>query len=254
MQQEKRLEFIKEQLKQTDHLATKEIADLLGVSFDTARRDVIKLCSTGQAMRVHGGIIELDQQSVPTFLARKQIQSPLKKKMAEMAKRFVHPGDLDFIGPSTTLQQLCYQLNGMDLEIVTNSIDNALALMNESLPLVTILGGQIGKKNRLVYSASALDELRYMYFNTAIIGASKVRTDGSYTAESQDSKLIRMATSRAKKVILIAEKYKFVNKNVSPFLSTPLDKIDVLITDTAPSPEVRQWFRPSTQIISVIKE
>lgn len=47
MQQEKRLEFIKEQLKQTDHLATKEIADLLGVSFDTARRDVIKLCSTG---------------------------------------------------------------------------------------------------------------------------------------------------------------------------------------------------------------
>jgi DeoR/GlpR family transcriptional regulator of sugar metabolism len=109
MIQEERLVQIKKMLKKEHQVSTKEIAKKFGVSFD--------------------------------FLARNQVQSPVKLKMAKMAKRFIHPGQCDFIGPSTTLKQLCPMLNGMDIQVVTNSIDNALSLLTSEFPSVRLLGG-----------------------------------------------------------------------------------------------------------------
>lgn len=92
MTQEERLIQIKQLLKKKHQLSTRQIAAHFNVSFDTARRDVIHLTETGQAIRVHGGLMEINCNSVPDFLARNQVQSPVKMKMARMAKRFVHPG------------------------------------------------------------------------------------------------------------------------------------------------------------------
>ena len=56
MSQEERLIQIKKLLKEKHHLSTRIIAQYFNVSFDTARRDVIHLTTTGQAIRVHGGV------------------------------------------------------------------------------------------------------------------------------------------------------------------------------------------------------
>ena len=122
MTQEERLIQIKKLLKEKHQLSTRMIAQHFNVSFDTARRDVIHLTTTGQAIRVHGGLMEINQNSVPDFLARNEVQSPIKLKMAKMAKRFVHPGQCDFIGSSTILKQLCPMLNGIDMQVVTLSL------------------------------------------------------------------------------------------------------------------------------------
>lgn len=254
MTQEKRLTEIKTWLKQKKQLSTREIAEHFGVSFDTARRDIVRLTQTGQVLRVHGGIMTMDKGNVPDFLAREQIQSPLKTKMAQIAARFVHANQFDFIGPSTTLRNLCQIISGQNLEIVTNSIDNALSLMSSPLPRVTILGGSIKKNERLIYSMAAIKELENLHFNTAFIGTSKVRQDGIYTSTLEDAQIISTAVSRAKQVVVIAEKYKFTNTNSSPFKSAPLDKIDVLITDTPLTNDLRKNFNPQTQIISVAKK
>ena len=55
MTQEERLIQIKKLLKEKHQLSTRMIARHFNVSFDTARRDVIHLTTTGQAFRVHGG-------------------------------------------------------------------------------------------------------------------------------------------------------------------------------------------------------
>ncbi len=60
-----------------------------------------------------------------------------------------------------------------------------------------------------------------------------------------------MAVKRARKVILVAEHQKFVNK--SYYRICPLDKISLFITDQAPTPEQRAMFAPETKII-VTKE
>ena len=56
-----------------------------------------------------------------------------------------------------------------------------------------------------------------------------------------------MAVKRARKVILVAEHQKFINK--SYYRICPLDKISLFITDQAPTPEQRAMFAPETKII-----
>lgn len=254
MTQEERLTEIKKLLKKKHQLATRELANYFNVSFDTARRDVIHLTSTGQAIRTHGGLVELSRNSVPDFLARNQIQSPIKLKMAKMAKRFIHPGQCDFIGSSTILKQLCSLLNGMDLEIATNSIDNALNLTATEFPSVRLLGGLINKKQRYIYSEAAIQTLKSIHFNTAFIGASKLRKDGVYVPAMDDAEIVQTAIAQSSQVVLVAEKYKFTNHSTSPYMSTPLDNIDVLITDTPLDKEFESYFKPQAQIIPILKE
>lgn len=254
MTQEERLIAIKKLLEKKHQLSTRQIAQQFNVSFDTTRRDVIHLTSTGQAMRVHGGLMEINQSSVPDFLARNQVQSPIKLKMAKMAKRFIHPGQCVFIGSSTTLKQLCPMLNGMDMQVITNSIDNALSLLNSEIPSVRLLGGIVNKSQRYIYSEAALETIRKIHFNTAFIGASRIRNDGVYAPRMEDAEMVRTAIKRANQVVLVAEKFKFTNQSTSPYMSAPLDKIDVLITDTPLPPEIRQGFNSKTQIIPVLKE
>lgn len=254
MTQEARIQQIKRLLNKKHHLITRELADYFNVSFDTARRDVLRLTSTGQAIRVHGGLIAVDQDDVPNFLTRSSIDSPVKTKMAQKAQKFVHPNQFDFIGPSTILKKLCELINGMDLQIVTNSIDNSLALMQSKLPNVRLLGGKVDKEHRFNYSVTSLDTLRRMTFNTAFIGTSNVKSDGIYLTRMSDSELIRVAASRAKQVVVVAEKYKFDSQNTSPFMSIPLSQVDVVITDEPLAQKIKEHFAPNTQFISVLRK
>lgn len=108
MTQEERLIQIKKLLKEKHQLSTRMIAQHFNVSFDTARRDVIHLTTTGQAIRVHGGLMEINQNSVPDFLARNEVQSPIKLKMAKMAKRFVRFISIQLSLVLPALEQMAY--------------------------------------------------------------------------------------------------------------------------------------------------
>lgn len=254
MAQEERIREIMQLLNEKHELTTRDLANYFHVSFDTARRDVLRLTSTGQAIRVHGGLLANNQDDVPNFLTRNHIDSPIKTKMAQMAQRFVHPNQCDFIGPSTILKKLCTLINGTDLQIVTNSIDNSLELMRAKMPSVRLLGGKIDKEHRFSYSVTSLNTLERMTFNTAFIGTSNVKNDGIYSNRMSDSELIRVAASRATQVVVVAEQYKFNSQNTSPFMSIPLSQIDILITDVPLSQEIKQNFAPNTQIISVLRK
>lgn len=86
MNQEERIAEIKKLLKKEHKLTTRQLAQHFQVSFDTARRDVLRLTTTGQAIRIHGGLMEINQNNVPDFLARNQIQSPVKNKWLKWLK------------------------------------------------------------------------------------------------------------------------------------------------------------------------
>ena len=55
MNQEERRQEIKRLLQSRHQLSTRELAQHFGISFDTARRDILHLTRTGQAVRVHAG-------------------------------------------------------------------------------------------------------------------------------------------------------------------------------------------------------
>ena len=97
------------------------------------------------------------------------------------------------------------------------------------------------------YSNLAMQELHDIAFDTAFIAASGIDENGAYLLDQGDAEIVGLAVSRARKVILVAEHQKFVNK--SYYRICPLDKISMFITDKALTPEQRAMFTDKTEII-----
>lgn len=73
MFQEERLAAIMEHLRLNKRIEVEEICDLLNVSRDTARRDIIKLEERGSIIRTRGGaILPTLSKEMPTYEQRLQ--------------------------------------------------------------------------------------------------------------------------------------------------------------------------------------
>lgn len=237
---------ILEQLQKTNELSTREVADHFGISFDTARRDILHLTATGQALRIHGGIMAVKTNEVPEFLARRHILSPVKSKMAKIASSYIQPGRLYFIGSSTTLLQLCDLLGDINTTVVTHAIDNAEHMMQNELPKVELLGGIINRTNRYTYSLETLTHLNDFVFDAVFIGASRITEDGDITVmEKPDAAILKKVVQRSKRVILVTQNYKFTTTKTSPYVVANCKEVDVLITDEDLDNKFKDYFRDS---------
>lgn len=243
---EKREAIILEKLKDINWLSTKQIADHFEIAFDTARRDILHLTATGQAIRVHGGIMAAQKNEIPEFLNRKRILSPVKTQMAKIAASYILPGRLYFIGASTTLVQVCDLLGQIDTTIVTHGIDNAEHLMENSLPKVELLGGIVDRVNRYTSSLDTLVRLNDYIFDAAFIGASRITDEGDITVMGKaDAAILKKAVQRSKKIILVTQNYKFTTKKTSPYVVANCQDVDVLITDEELDEKYKKYFRKS---------
>ncbi|WP_334331845.1 MULTISPECIES: DeoR/GlpR family DNA-binding transcription regulator [unclassified Companilactobacillus] len=243
---EKREAQIMEYLKKTGWISTKEIAQKFSIAFDTARRDVLHLTATGQAIRVHGGMMITQGDEVPEFLNRKRILSPVKSSMAKIAASYVHSGKLYFIAASTTLVQMCDLLGDVDATVVTHGVDNAQHLMANQLPNVELLGGFVDRINRYTSSLDTLIHLNDFVFDAVFIGASRITDEGDITVMGKaDAAILKKAVQRGKKIILVTQNYKFTTNKTSPYVVTNCQQVDVLITDKPLDEKYMNYFRDS---------
>lgn len=246
-----RLAKIKALLEDKTEISTREIMRLFHVSFDTARRDIIHLDQTGQAIRVHGGLMRLSDSGAAGYDTRTHIKSPLKMKMAKLIMPYIKTNGLYFFSSSTTITQLCEQVAGVNANIVTNSIDNASILMKNNLPHAELLGGEINVENHYTYSLDSLQALADYSFDLAVIGAAAVKEDGIYLVNEDDAIIDRKAVSRAKRVLVIAESYKFAPHRRASYRIVSGHKIDILVTDQPLKQEQKQIFSHNLKVKTV---
>ncbi|MCP0887677.1 DeoR/GlpR family DNA-binding transcription regulator [Ligilactobacillus sp. WILCCON 0076] len=246
MSQEKRIELIKQLLEEKQELSTKDIMEEFGISQDTARRDIVLLAKRGEVRRTHGGILPLDfGRSVPNFQSRLTRFTKQKTQMALSAVDYFKAHHVYFVDSSTILLKTCQNLN-MPLTIVTHSLDNCMALAEHNKVTVKVLSGTLNHENRFFYSNRAMGELQNVAFDTAFVAASGIDENGIYLLDQGDAEIVGLAVKRARKVILVAEHQKFINK--SYYRICALDKISLFITDRPLAKGQREMFPKSTEI------
>ncbi len=240
------MELIKQLLEERQELSTKDIMNEFGISQDTARRDIVLLTQRGEVRRTHGGILPLDfGRSVPNYQSRLARFSKPKTQMALEAVNYFKPQHVYFVDSSTILLKTCQNLN-IPLTVVTHSLDNCIALAQNNKVTVKILSGTLDHDNRFFYSNLAMEELQDVMFDTAFVAASGIDQNGIYLLDQDDAEIVGMAVKRARRVILVAEHQKFVNKSYYRICS--LDNISLFITDKMPSKRQQQLFSPETKI------
>lgn len=238
MLQETRLHRIRALLSTLNQVNTERIIKELGVSRETARRDIIELEAQGLAKRVHGGLVALNATPEPPLTVRSSVMAKEKRAIARAAAQLLQPGQTVFLDAGSTTTMLAEELRSMSgLTIITNSLNAALKLCaaeeHETLNnQVILLGGNMQAGAQETRGELTVDEIYRFRADVAVL--SPVGLDAKHGASSfqpHEAAIARAMTRQAGRLILLADHTKLgLNSRMN---YARIEQISALVTDSS---------------------
>lgn len=219
----------------------RELSDALGVHEMTIRRDLDYLAEEGLIERVHGGARVAQQASHEIdYRFRESHQADAKRRIAQAALDFVHDGDTVALDPSTTAMALARLLSLRSVSVIVTSLETAVALSAEKVPLI-VVGGTFDPPSRSFVGPIVTATLGKLHPDKVFFSAKGFTVDAGFTdpnlTEAEASRaLIRSAATR----IALIDHTKIGNVALCALVS--LDEIDVVIMDQLPDQAVIDAF------------
>jgi DeoR/GlpR family transcriptional regulator of sugar metabolism len=217
------------------------LAEELGTSVMTVRRDVKRLEEDGFLRRSYGGAtahVMLDMELGPNGLALQHMAE--KRAIAHHAATLIEPRDVLFLGTGTTVAQFARHIPaGRGITVVTYSLTVASFL--GAKPGVTVIstGGTV-EPDDLSQVGPLADATLARYFATkAFIGAGGVHPDvgiTDYSAAQAD--LNRLMVERAEQTYVLADSSKLGKRTFAQVCA--LSRLTALVTDEGADPAMRE--------------
>lgn len=209
------------------------LAEELGVTTETVRRDLTVLERAGLVRRVHGGAIPVERLGFePALSARVAVMTAEKERIAKAALAELPEEGSVIIDAGTTTGRLVEILpTDRELTVVVNSPPLAAALAVRSNLTVLMLGGRVRGRTLATVDDWALAPLARLCVDVAFIAANGVSAArGLTTPDVVEASVKRAMVGAARRTVLLADHTKFGNDCLARFAD--LSEIDVLITDT----------------------
>ncbi|ACM30839.1 DeoR/GlpR transcriptional regulator [Agrobacterium rhizogenes] len=222
-----------------DFVSITSLADELGVSGMTVRRDLDLLGKRGLLERTHGGAVAAGplaaatfDEDEPPFEQRMRLQAVEKSSIAAAAAKLVEPGESVGLDVGTSILALASALAPRrDLRVFTNNLRVSM-LMAEGKSTVYILGGQVRVPEYSVIGPQAIEGLKSHFLDKVFIGVSGVDANGFYDYSPEDTEVKRAFIASAGSVIVLCDSSKFGRRALSRIV--PLEKVNILVTDASP--------------------
>ncbi|MBA2559537.1 MAG: DeoR/GlpR transcriptional regulator [Propionibacteriales bacterium] len=221
-------------LRRQGAVRVSELADELGVSEMTIRRDLDSLAGAGLIEKVHGGATLVGGTSTyePGFLTKSEQQRPEKAAIAATAAAMVQPAMAVGLSAGTTTWTLAQHLKSIpDITVVTNSIRVANVFHDDpgQYQTIVVTGGVRTPSDALVGPVAALG-LQSMHLDLVFMGVHGIDVEAGLTTPNfleadTDRELLRAG----RRLVVLADHTKV---GVIGFSSIAvLDQVDVLIID-----------------------
>jgi DeoR/GlpR family transcriptional regulator of sugar metabolism len=229
-----------QQLRKTGFVSVAEAAAALAVSEMTIRRDLIDLESEGRLVRTHGGAIAPESNlprntndEEPAFEQRLRQNNPAKEAIASVAASLVSPRQTVALDVGSSTFVLASRLIAFPtIKVFTNSLRIATLLGRERRD-VYLPGGEVRGNEMSMCGPTAIAQFGQLWFDIAFIGASGLTEAGFFDYSLEDSELKRVYLRRSSRKVLLCDAAKF--DHLSLVQVAPLEAIDMLITNAAPS-------------------
>ena len=215
-----------------------DLAERLGISTITIRRDLDQLAEAGALRRVRGGAVTtaLTGEGLP-YEVRAVDDSPLKARLGAAAATLIADGEAVAIDSGTTGAAAATALAGRRITAMPFSVQGIATLA--AGPHVTLLlpGGAVRRPEGTIVGPLAQQTLTGLRFDTAILTCCAAAPAVGVTAYDLDDAAVKRALhGAAERTILIAEGAKFTRRAMA--VVCRLDEIDVLVTDDSAPREV----------------
>lgn len=249
-----RQQYILNLIKTEGTVTVSQLAEELGVSELTIRRDLDQLEKKGLVERTHGGATARRNLPVEPDYLQKASEFPKEKEViGQTVAAMVEEGDTLYINSGSTTFEVIRAVVVLQkkVTIVTNNID-AIWLCKESEHIRLILAGGVYRSRSHSVSGSLSSFLvNQVYANKAIIGVDGFSPSAGLTTpileEAETTRAMIEHTVGTVIVVAAANKIGVV----SNFKTVGLDQVDVLVTDEKGGEIVKQMEIPEGLAIQI---
>lgn len=229
---EERQAAILEQLRLEGKVTVEGLTTALRVSAPTIRADLSRLEERGLLRRTHGGAIPANATLFePPYAERQVMRRAEKRAIARTAAVLIKEGETVLLDAGTTTYELALQLKSRSsLTVVTNSIANALELMESSGIEVILVGGSLQPRRRATLGPLAARFLDHFHVDHAFLAFNGVHAKAGFTVVDFDAaETKRRMMACATQTVVLADSTKI--GQIAFASAAPLSAAHLLITD-----------------------
>ncbi|CAM3775029.1 DeoR/GlpR family DNA-binding transcription regulator [Parendozoicomonas haliclonae] len=238
-----RRERILSYLRQNEYANVESLAENLGVSSMTIRRDLNKLEEQGLVRRTHGGAtIGQFISSQPHTEVRKN-QSPEEKlAIAHYAASMVHDGHTILLDAGTTCMEIAHALADKSIRVVTTDLAQAQYLCRYKNIEVYVPGGKVDEVTQSCLGSKVVDFLNTIHVDMAFIGCTSWDVRRGLTTPTEERAAMKAKMiERADTSILVADSEKYGCYSFHKICD--LKELDLIVTDERLSQKSREMLK-----------
>jgi DeoR/GlpR family transcriptional regulator of sugar metabolism len=217
-------------LEEREALLTQKIADQLGISLATVRRDLIELAQRGLVIRTHGGAMRPSRSLAqePAFASKTARMREEKIRIAAHVADMVEDGSTLIVDAGTTTLEVARRLAGRRIVVIALDLPAAQEL-SQGQTEVLLCGGRVRSNSYSITGPWAEEHLRDLRADLFIMGAHAVDERGVSNAGLEEAMVKMLALKASTKTILVADHTKFGQRAMVQVC--PTSEIDLVVTD-----------------------
>jgi DeoR/GlpR family transcriptional regulator of sugar metabolism len=226
---DRRHELILRALRADGPITVTVLADQLGASQATIRRDLLQLEDEGLLKRVYGGAVPVVGEDDPfTDVAGVRVEA--KEAIAAWCAALVRDGETVLLDIGTTAHRVARQLRGRSLTVITSNLAVYEELQDDKDIQLVLLGGVVRRDYRSLVGFLTEDNLRQVRADVLFLGTSGVRPDGQILdTTAVEVPVKRAMISASDKVVLVADAAKFPGTGMARVCGP--EDLDVVVTN-----------------------
>ncbi|MBP2235208.1 DeoR/GlpR family transcriptional regulator of sugar metabolism [Sinorhizobium kostiense] len=201
--------MISARLARHGQIVAKALADELGLSEDTIRRDLREMAAEGLLRRVHGGALPLTPP-LPDFAARQAIASDVKRMLGRRAAGLVQSGQTIFLDGGTTNAEIARALpRDLRATVVTHSPTIAAEFELHEAEVI-LIGGRLYKHSMVAVGAAAVAAIEQIRVDLFFLGVTAVHpAHGLSTGDYEEATIKRAIARQSAETYVLATPEKF---------------------------------------------
>lgn len=230
-----RRERIEQVVRERERVTVDALAELLGASRETIRRDLTDLAERGRVRKVHGGAtvaeVRLPERDVEgSFHSRLAENAEAKRTIARRAIQLFQPGDTLFVDTGTTTLWFAEELaSATGLTVITNS--SAIAALAARGPSNTtfLIGGEYRADGTENLGPLAVEQIGQFHAIHAVLAIGSVEPAGIFDFDVREADVARAMIAQARSVTVLADASKFGRGGLIKV--APLDAVTRIVAD-----------------------
>ncbi len=225
-------------------LSISTIAEDLGCSEETIRKDLIELEKDSKLVRTHGGAYTENKYDRGfSFEMRETLLKKEKEYMSKIALEYIKSRNSVMLDDSTTCIELMKKIieSDMSVTVITNSLQIAnLCTLSKNIKLISI-GGKLNRINKSFIGYNATEMISTYNADISFLSYPEINMEFGLGDNSLDELKFRDAMKiHSKKTVLLMDHTKFEGHDSVVF--SKMHKVDIIITDKKPNNDWIDYF------------